>query len=511
VKVSELNERYKRALKKRTPFEAGYQDCYDYALPGRTNFFNESVGQDNPEIFDETAVIAVPEFASRIQAGLIPNFSKWVSLEAGADVPAEERDEVNTALEDITEQVFAVILNSNFGQEAHECLIDIALGTACMEITEGDALHPVNFSAVPLSELALDVGFDDRLDDYFRTRTMRVSALKKKWPDVTLPDNMIKSAAGGATDKDPLVKVVISSIRTHNVEHEYEYTVFLPAYEFIIAKQKFTGNGSSNFVGFRWSKAAGEAWGRGPLFNTLPAVRTANLVVQMVLENAEMSIAGIYTAEDDGIVNVNNIRLIPGTIIPVAPGSQGLQPLQGAGNFDVSQLVLNEMRANIRKALFNETLGSPDTTPMSATEVQQRMSDLSRQIGSSFGRLQVEFVNRVVQRVVYILRKQGRIELPVINGREIKIVSTSPLAQAQAVEDINSVQNWLQLMAQHFGPQVVQIEVDTEQTTEYLADKFGVPSRLKRTDESKQQLMQTMQQMQQGATDAQGPPDGPPS
>ena len=82
-------------------------------------------------------------------------------------------------------------------------------------------------------------------------------------------------------------------------------------------------------------------------------------------------------------------------------------------------------------------LGTPnEKTPMSATEVAERMADLSRQIGSAFGRLQAELVNPVLQRVVYILKKQGRIKIPVINGREIKIKSSSPLAQAQHQQDV---------------------------------------------------------------------------
>jgi hypothetical protein len=57
-----------------------------------------------------------------------------------------------------------------------------------------------------------------------------------------------------------------------------------------------------------------------------------------------------------------------------------------------------------------ESLGRPEGTPMSATEVAERMADLSRQIGSSFGRLQSEFVTPLLRRVIRILSKQGRIQ-----------------------------------------------------------------------------------------------------
>ena len=41
-------------------------------------------------------------------------------------------------------------------------------------------------------------------------------------------------------------------------------------------------------------------------------------------------------------------RLTPGAIIPKAPGSAGLTPLAAPGNFDISQLVLSDLRARIR-------------------------------------------------------------------------------------------------------------------------------------------------------------------
>jgi hypothetical protein len=145
--------------------------------------------------------------------------------------------------------------------------------------------------------------------------------------------------------------------------------------------------------------------------------------------------------------------------------------------------------------LYNDMLGNPDRTPASATEVAERMADLSRRIGSAFGRLQAELVQPVLQRVVYILKKQGRIELPTINGREVKIRSVSPLAQAQANQDISSVARWLELVQGSFGPEVMNLLINSEDTAAYLAKKFGVPDTLIRDLEERRQMMAMAQQM----------------
>jgi hypothetical protein len=229
----------------------------------------------------------------------------------------------------------------------------------------------------------------------------------------------------------------------------------------------------------------------------LSAIKTTNLTIELILENAQMSISGIYQMEDDGVINPDTINLVPGTIIPKAMGSAGLQPIQAAGRFDVAQLVLNDMRLNIRKALFMDMLADPNKTPATATEVAERMADLSRRMGSSFGRLQAELVQPVLQRVIYILKKQGRIEVPTVNGREVKVRSVSPLAQAQANEDISSVARFLELVGGAFGPEMMQMLVDSEQTAIFLSKKFGVPESLIRDEEQRRQIAAIAQQMAQ--------------
>jgi hypothetical protein len=227
----------------------------------------------------------------------------------------------------------------------------------------------------------------------------------------------------------------------------------------------------------------------------------------MVLENAQMAIAGIYQMDDDGVINPDTINLVPGTIIPKAIGSGGLQPIQSAGRFDVSQMILSEQRHNIKLALYNDMLGNPDRTPASATEIVERQADLSRRMGAAFGRLQAELVQPVLRRVVYILRKQGRIDIPKINGREVKIRATSPLAQAQANQDISSVARFLEMVGGTFGPEVMGMVVDPEKASQYLAKKFGVPESLLRDEEQRKQIAamaQQMAQQQQGQPVEQG-------
>ena len=122
------------------------------------------------------------------------------------------------------------------------------------------------------------------------------------------------------------------------------------------------------------------------------------------------------------------------------------------------------------------------------------MADLSRQIGSSFGRLQSEFIQPLLRRVIRILSEQGRITIPQVNGREVKVRSVSPLAQAQANQDISAVSRYLQLVGTSFGPEVLNVLINSEDVAVYLAKKFGVPDTLVRDKVERQQLLQAAQQ-----------------
>jgi len=506
--------RYKRAESIKELWRPTFEECYEYSMPARESFYPTSAGQSKTDkIFDETAVVGVQEFASRLQAGIVPNFARWAELISGSEVPQEQRKDTNADLDEVTNYIFEMLQNSNFAQEVHESFLDLAVGTGALLIEEGDAIRPIRFTAVPLSRLTLDTGPNDVIDTTYRTRKIKASNIKLIYPKAVLPAEIQRQLDNGNDLFVQIIECVSRNYTVPNVE-QYDMTVFGTNPQHIYEQKKFVGEGSNPYVVFRWSKAAGEVYGRGPLLNSMPAIKTCNLVIEMILENAQMSISGMYQIEDDGIINVDTIQLLPGTIIPRSPSSRGLEPITPAGRFDVADLVLKDMRTNIKRALYNEMLGDPNTTPMSATEVAERMADLSRQIGSSFGRLQAEMVTPLLQRVIHILKKQGRIDIPTVNGREIKVLSTSPLAQAQANQDISGFNRFLELIGARFGPQLVNILVDNNEATKFLAEKFGIPARLIRSKEQMNQAIaeittavQQQQQMQQGLQQGEAPAD----
>jgi len=483
-----------------------WEDCYNLALPGRLGFYGAKEGTSRTdEIFDSTAVIATAEFASRMQAGMTPAFAMWFDFEAGSEIPERQRQQTSEELEKIAIYVWETLNQSNLNQELHENYIDLAVGTAVLAAEEGDAVNPIRFTAIPQQQVLLANGPFGTPDTVYRFRELTLEDIEVIWPKADITAQMKQEAKSETKKKFPIIECVKRNWANKKTEH-YQFTVAIkdPAHK--LFEGDFVGEGSNPMIAYRWSKASGETYGRGPLYNAMPDIRTLNAVVELGLENLAMAITGMWQADDDGIINVDTIELIAGTIIPRSPSGRGLEPLQPPGDFQTAQFILNEMRHNVKKALFNETLGAPEGTPMSATEVHERMADLSRQIGSSFGRLHTELVTPVLKRTVHILQKQGKIEIPVINGRQVKIVNTSPLAQAQHNEDVARVGRWLQLLNGGFGPQMTNAVVEATDTAIYVGKKIGVPESLIRDKEAAKQLLEAALAQTAEVSTAQPPP-----
>ena len=456
-------KRFSQADILKTQWKARFEEAYEYTMPGRESFYDEEPGQKRTDrIFDETAVVGIQEFASRLQAGITPTFSRWINLKSGIEIPEELAPQVDQQLDDITQYVFEVLHNSNFNQEVHESFMDLAIGTGCMLVNEGPSTNPIIFNAVPLPHITLNSGPDNRIDCVYRKRLVRLGDIKVLYPDADLDEITLNKLMQEPDNKCTLIEGTMRNYSDPNKE-VYDYVVCLKENESIIKREQYTGQGSNPFITFRWNKASGEVYGRGPVFNAMAAIKTTNLTVELILENAQMNISGIYQVEDDGVINTDNLQLVPGTIIPV----------------------------------YMDTLGATKGTPMSATEVAERMADLSRQIGSSFGRLQSEFINPLIRRVIYILKKQGRITLPSLDNKEIKIIPESPLSRAQNEQDIADVNRFNSTIGQTFGPEVLNLIVKQEEVARFLAEKMNLPEKLIRDAAEQQQVMQQMQQLQQ--------------
>tara|TARA_R100000654_G_scaffold25_3_gene123 strand:- start:3991 stop:5586 length:1596 start_codon:yes stop_codon:yes gene_type:complete len=514
LKPRDVLDRSNKAFARKEQWRTIYEDCYRYALPQRNlydGYYEGTVpGQNKMNmVFDSTAIHSTQRFANRIQSGLFPPYKKWCRLEPGNDIPADRKAEVQQALDLYLDKMFTLLRQSNFDLAMGEFLLDLCVGTAVMLIQPGDDINPIQFTPVPQYLIALEEGPHGTVDNVYRKYKVRAEALPRQYPDIKLNEQLELLIQTKPQEMVELIEAVI-------IDPERKDYCYHIIHEKTKDELVFRRMDTTPWIVARYMKIPGEVFGRGPLVSALPDVKTLNKTLELLLKNASIACAGVYTAADDGVINPSNIRITPGSIIPVArnggPQGASLAPLPRSGDFNVSQIVINDLRVNIKKTLLDDTLPPDNMSARSATEIVERMKELAQNLGAAFGRLITETMVPIITRVLFIMDEKGLIQLPLkVNGLEVKVVPVSPLAKAQNLEEINEVMQFFQI-ANSLGPGGVA-ELKPDAIATFIGDKLGVPSNLRTTPEEKQQIIQQSMQMfsQQAAMQGQAPQaDAPP-
>ena len=485
------------AQAKKDEFQQLYQDAYEFALPQRQLYGVWEGGATGSKkmqrVFDSTAINSTQRFANRLQSVVFPPQRKWAKLEAGSDIPPEKKQQAQAVLEVYQDKMFTMLNQSNFDIAMGEFLLDLAVGTACMMVQPGDDVQPLNFIPVPLFLVSYEEGANGQVDNVYRRMRMKGESIQRQWPDADISDDLKRRIENKPTDD---IELLEATIYDHK-RGDYCYHVIdkVSKTEIVYRRRKM-----SPWVISRYMKVAGEIYGRGPLMTALPDIKTLNKVKELLLKNASLAVAGVYTAADDGVLNPNTVKIVPGAIIPVARngGSQGpaLLALPRSGDFNVSQLVINDMTASIKRILLDESLPPDNMSARSATEIVERMKELAQNLGSAFGRLINETMIPVTAKILEVMDERGLIDMPLrVNGLEVKVTPVAPLAMAQNMEEVNSIMQYMQI-AQSLGTDG-QLVIKTDILVDYLADKLGVPAAVRNTAAERAVLMEEMRNQQQ--------------
>jgi len=400
-----LMQLYKRALDEREIWLNRWKTAMRYTIP--------TDDADAATLFDATASDAVDNLAASMYSLLTPPESLWINLVRESDL--SPNPEIATAV------LRAHLNDSNFYTTIHQCYIDlVVLGTACLFMSENPigSDSAFSFTSIPMSDIALLPGA------IFHTTSLPACDIMEKYPNVTFPKHLKDTIKNNPQTPIRLVQSLIGTDFTAwiDVGGDLENN--------IVARGTFETN---PYIIFRWSLVSGEIYGRSPVLRALPDIKTANKVVELVLKNATIAVSGIWQADDDGVINLSNINLTPGAIIPKAVGSSGLTPLSSGADFDVSQIVLRDLRDRIRHTLLADRLGLLSDKEMTATEILARNADMVRILGATYGRLLHEFIKPLCERGLQILSRRGLIE-PISLHSDAELKYMAPIAQMASEE-----------------------------------------------------------------------------
>lgn len=482
---NEIAARKKDADEIKSHWTGHMEEGYRFAVPSRNTFYNQTPGEKkNLDIFDATAVLGVPQFATKMQASLLPPWREFTQLVFGPDVPKTTRENSRSKLllAEQTDTLFSHVNHSNMPTQVHESFQDLAIGTGCYDLLAGKlGQKALRFNAIPIPELSLEEGPDSTIETSYRSMMPRGRNIGRLWPGAVLTGDLERQVRENPNGKYEFCEAVIFDPDMERwegaVTHAKTKSVIWRA----------TWNTNPRIV-FRWSVTPGEIWGRGPILQVLPDIKTANKVVEFILRNAALQVAGMWTATADSGLNAFNFRIVPGGVTSVMSNSRDnptIRALERSGDLALGFEVLEQLQKTIKRALFQH-LREPDDSVISATQFAIEDRELVNQAGSSFGRLQTEVVEATTVRAVDILGQRGAMAQMRIDGRLLTLKHLSPLARAQDMDDLLTLQRTLEITPEAS----VAIGIKIEDLGSWVAEKTGLDPRLIRDPQEKAALQQ---------------------
>lgn len=525
MEVKEILQRSKVAFEKRGEWKSTLEECYELAQPVINPYVaNKNAPRSMSQMYSSTALVSANRAANRLLMELTPPDDYWLDMKAGPylqvapDVTQEAIDGLEQKLgKEVVPILNLIFSSSNFVDEIWRVYLDLVIsGMGALLTLEDldDPSNPVSFEAVSQAELAIEDTASGKLDVVYRKRNIKIREIKRLWTDAEIPDDLSKDKFQG--QEDPEVELLEVTYNSHEKKTEKPWI-----YEVIYKNGEGEGEKlvsreySSNPWGvLRWSRVPGSSYGPGPVMMALPDIRTENRVMKMVLQNAALSIAGLWMVRDDGVVNPANIMITPGLMIPVSStgGSMGasIQSLDTGRGFDVGQIVLQDLRVSIKKILFDNSLPDATGAVRSPTEIIQRVKELTQDIGGAIGRITSDIVS-IVRRVADILSNSGIIPKMVIDQMTLKVLVISPLARVQQMQAVERLVQWYEIAVSIGGPELAGLIAKLEEVLLWIADQMGVSSDLIRTEEERLAVKKEQQAMLENMARLQNAQNTPPS
>lgn len=477
-KVKQARKRIARAETDRNRHAKRIDDCYRFALPWRrrTGQSTNNAAADLDDIFDSTAMTVVEDFAADMLNTFTPMKADWVEPKPVQTLDAGDTNILSGQLQKYASVIFSQMRRSNLFQALQESYLDLATGTMAILIQDRHPSEPLHCQAVPITDLLIERGPWGDVGARWRKWKVAKSDIKALWPEATPPNGQTWSSED-ATE----VEITDGLWRdwTDLGNEAWQYIVLIG--NDAIYEKQYKGAGSCPLIVARWSRDGSTAWGVGPLYRSMPDVKTVNHVKYLGLKNLDRVVDPVTTYEDDGVINVDQ-GIEPGSWIPRMTGSKAPEVLESKGRFDVQYMEVDDLRSSIRRAHYQDRPEQSGKTPPTATQWADEAAERARRMGTPATNLVIEWQYPIFRRFAYLLTQRGMLPKVELNGKEIALEPVSPLLRAQEQEEVVRGDRFLELIGARFGQEAVNLIVKQADWATWLAEKMGVPAKLIRSE-----------------------------
>lgn len=449
-------KRYEILQRGRSNFDTMWQQIAELMYPAHANFSHTPTGGEKrmQKVYDSAAIHANELLSSGLFSLLTSSASKWYDLRP-VNWQLYQIKAVQEYLDTVSRIMYHEINRpiAGFNTAMHENYLGYGvfgnLTTFVDEIPEKKSLL---FQALPLYECYYVQNQHGTVDTLYRKYTRTVEQLVRKFGKENLSVAVNKLITDNKLDTLVECIHIICPRETANILSMKAVDMpFASIYMEIKEKHVIRESGFPElpFMAARFYKESFETYGRGPGATALPDVKMLMRVAQVTIRAMQKSTDPPLMLPDSGFLKP--FRTTPGGINYYRKGRVNLKndiDIIPTGNAMLGLEYSESLHKRIREAFFVDQLQLSQGPQMTATEVLQRTEEKLRLMGPLLGRIQMELLGPMIQRVHGILKRAGKFPEPPIelSGEEVKIVYTSPIARAQEQVEANGLMRALGLL-----------------------------------------------------------------
>lgn len=478
----------------RTTFDNHWRQCFDMTIPMRGSGFALSAGshgvgtgithesyarQKQAELLDSVGADAVRILAAALKEGAMSPNGRWFSLSIQS-ADDEEKRWLDAAADILFENIHA----SNFDAVAYDCMLDIAVaGWFALFIDEGKdgGLHFTQWSGseVYCEETVPAAG----IDTLYRVFTLTAEQAFEEYGD------RLSEKSKMHAKQNPSTPIEFVHAIFPRAGKPGSFALNMPIASFHVERDgkhevRESGFQEMPVITPRWMQIPKSCYAIGPVSDALPNLKTLNEIHRFGLQAADVAIAGMWIAEDDSVLNPRTVKIGPRKIV-VANSVNSMKALQTGAQFQVQQWYVEDLRAEIRRTLMADQLSPQQGPQMTATEVHVRVELIRQLLGPSYGRMQAEFLSRMIARSFGLAWRAGVFAPPPqsLADKFFSVKYQSPLARAQKLGDVSAMDRYeTALMSEMQVVDDIGDHYDWDKAVRHRSELLGVPKSVMRSE-----------------------------
>lgn len=511
-RLKALIARSEKLSSMRAPWESHWQELRDLINTDASDFNRRSApgARKTDYVLDGTAPWALEQLASGLHTFLTSPTDRWFNLcienyDYSRDYAALQW------LEDISDLIYSQYSKSesNSNNSLHELYQDLGSFGTAIEYQEFDRKSMcITFRPYPLADCRILENAQGMVDTIYRDVEMTTRQIRQFFPNL----NNDKIEKQKNEDKCWIVTHAVFP-RTDRDSSKLT-AVNKPFASIYFCKEADGIFGESGYDEFpycvpRWTKRAGEVYGRSPGMTCLPDIKMVNAMERVQLRAVQKIVDPPLLTPSDGFMFP--IETKPSSLIyyednGTAP-NQRLMPLETHGRVEVGEDKMQQKRDFIMRCFYADWITRMHKKErQTATEIMDDRNEMLQMMSPILGRLQTELLGRRLRRTYNLLSAAGLIPPAPssIGDKRLSIEYISPAAKAQMAVKGMKILSFTQEITPlaQVMPEILDI-LNPDQMAQELAIYADVSRRVLRSPEEVAQIRATRQQSQAVATMAQ--------